>query len=310
MNGRMAELPDLSVQSFAACEVQRGFRLQGAAVDGDTVYLVLAGTMYMRVPGARLTAPAGSLVVVPPGLPPDIAPTAGPAITVAATRNCLVPRGGLLVFDAAHGGAGDLRVVVGRVNGGLSGLLVRQGVMIDDEPLVGDLSPFPLALGVFQALIAELDVPDIGIAQLSASLMKTCLLLFMRSVGRGLESDSPAVPASGRLGGVVAAILARPSARYNLEALAAMAGMSRATFSRHFRDATGASPMEFVIEARLKDAATKLRGTALSIKQVAAESGFPSRSHFSRAFIASFGVNPSAFRSQGEGGGQPPMVTD
>jgi AraC-like DNA-binding protein len=40
-----------------------------------------------------------------------------------------------------------------------------------------------------------------------------------------------------------------------------------------------------------------LKGSDLPVKSIAASVGYASRSHFSRAFQAKFGIDPSAFRS-------------
>lgn len=285
-------LPALSVQSFAACEVGRDVRLVGAPVDADTIYLVLAGKLHLTLPTGTLTAGTGALVLVPAGMQPSIASSAHPTTEYAATRERLGQRGGLLVFDAAHGGSGALRVLVGRVHGDLRAALQGNG----DEPVVADLKAMPLARTAYAALRVELDHPAAGFPALAATLMKACVLLFVRTV-QAHRSAVPRGAAANRIATVAAAIRARPSDPYSIDSLASLAGMSRATFVRQFLRHNGATPMEFVLKSRLNDAAGLLRATSLSIKQVASDAGFQSRSHFSRAFQAHFGKDPTKFRA-------------
>ena len=109
------------------------------------------------------------------------------------------------------------------------------------------------------------------------------------------RSDWPAFWGEQRLA-ATAAILDRPQDNHTVDSLAAIAGMSRSRFSHHFTLAYDLSPKSFVQTARLASAARMLEGTDLPVKSIAASVGFASRSHFSRAFQAKFGLDPSAFR--------------
>jgi AraC-like DNA-binding protein len=72
--------------------------------------------------------------------------------------------------------------------------------------------------------------------------------------------------------------------------------MSRSTFASEFAHAFGSTPMAFVREVRLRNAAALLRSGDLSVAAVAATVGFSGRSHFSRLFRDHFGITPSGFR--------------
>lgn len=286
---------DLSVENFALCEVRRGMRLIGAPVNAPTAYLVIAGEMHLALPGRPgVVARQGTIVLLPAGLQPSIAPMAGPAIDVVATRSCLARHEGMLVFDAAHGGAGDLRVLVGGVSTSPPDLF--RGVT---APIVDDLRGERAARAAYAALLAELQRPKPGASALAAALIKTCVVLFARRfAGRPQARRSPAaVEPHARLAGVASFVLARPADPHSVDSLAEMAGMSRSTFARRFADAMGTSPMEFVLKAKLRHAASLLTTTAMSVKQIAAVAGFASRSHFSRAFRAEYGIDPRGFRA-------------
>ena len=75
--------------------------------------------------------------------------------------------------------------------------------------------------------------------------------------------------------------------------------MSRSAFSKHFSETFGRTAMDFVKEVRLRRAAELLLTTSRPIKAIAADVGYHSRSHFTRAFKESHGLHPAAFRERG-----------
>ncbi|WP_353204497.1 AraC family transcriptional regulator [Sphingomonas sp.] len=102
-----------------------------------------------------------------------------------------------------------------------------------------------------------------------------------------------------RLGKAITAVLDKPAALHSVASLASIAGMSRSAFAREFSNTLSMSPMAFVAKTRLHHAAELLRSTKLPVKVIAASIGFASRSHFSRAFAAAYGADPSRFRNNG-----------
>jgi AraC family transcriptional activator FtrA len=86
-----------------------------------------------------------------------------------------------------------------------------------------------------------------------------------------------------------------------LKRLAAEVAMSERTFLRRFADATGRTPADWLIDARLDEARRILEQTRLSIEQIAAHCGFGSvatlRHHFSRRV----GLAPRVYRERFSG---------
>jgi transcriptional regulator GlxA family with amidase domain len=81
-------------------------------------------------------------------------------------------------------------------------------------------------------------------------------------------------------------------------ALAKRANMSERSFIRIFRDDTGHSPGEFVLEARLQAACRLLEETDLSIKTVAERCGLGSPPNMRRLFLRRIGVSPADYRDR------------
>lgn len=80
------------------------------------------------------------------------------------------------------------------------------------------------------------------------------------------------------------------------EDLAEHAGLSVTHFRRLFRAWAGLSVAEFLQRARVAHARQLLHDPDLSVKQIAARSGFPDPFHFSRVFRRVDGLSPTQFR--------------
>jgi len=80
--------------------------------------------------------------------------------------------------------------------------------------------------------------------------------------------------------------------------LASAAGLSRAHFSREFRQAFGESPHSYLLTRRLERAAALLRTTDRSVTDVCLSVGLQSLGSFTTSFKRMFGVTPAAYREQ------------
>ena len=115
---------------------------------------------------------------------------------------------------------------------------------------------------------------------------------------RSFSSAPPATAtiADRRLKRVVAYIEDNIAEDLSLNAMAAVAAMSPYHFARAFKAATGASPLQFVINARIERARVMLKSTRLSIFEVAFRVGYGDPGHFSRHFKSRVGTTPGAYR--------------
>lgn len=97
--------------------------------------------------------------------------------------------------------------------------------------------------------------------------------------------------------GLVSWMMANLRQDLSVEVLAAHANLSKAHFSRLFKEALGASPADFVESLRLDEARVLLSTPNVSIKGVAAAVGFQSADAFRRSFSRRFGISPSGYRT-------------
>lgn len=78
--------------------------------------------------------------------------------------------------------------------------------------------------------------------------------------------------------------------------LAEVAGISPFHFTRLFKRKVGSTPHRYVLQLRMQSARKLLRGTDLSVLEVAAACGYANPSHFAAAFCRAYGQNPGEFR--------------
>jgi AraC-like DNA-binding protein len=84
----------------------------------------------------------------------------------------------------------------------------------------------------------------------------------------------------------------------SISEMAAFAGMSNRNFQRHFHQALAKTPLHYLNEARLREAARRLIHSNENIDEIAFALGFANRFHFSRLFRLFLGTPPAAFRKR------------
>lgn len=92
-------------------------------------------------------------------------------------------------------------------------------------------------------------------------------------------------------------IEAHYASNLSLRETAQEAGMSHAAFIRAFKRYQGVTPVRFLMQARVRQAADLLVNTPLTIDVVAEQTGFPNRAYMSRVFRKITGFSPARFRA-------------
>ena len=82
----------------------------------------------------------------------------------------------------------------------------------------------------------------------------------------------------------------------SIEQYAASRSMSTSWFTRSFRNATGTSPMQYILQTRIRNAQTLLEITDDSISNIASIVGYDNPMYFSRLFSRAKGVSPTGYR--------------
>ncbi|MGL4313069.1 MAG: cupin domain-containing protein, partial [Sphingomonas sp.] len=187
---RLLTTLDIDVEAFAVCEVSQGRKLVARGVPEIEIHYVLAGTMYLAVPGrAIVECPTGSVIIVPPRTPQTIGADPADGVELLAIDHARRLDSGLEEFDVSGGAPSDLRFVCGLVHANLSGAFgLLDAIRV---PIVENLPADDGIRSCFRMMAAERDRRGVGSRALMGSLMKTCLLMAIRChLNRGIHESS------------------------------------------------------------------------------------------------------------------------
>ena len=115
---------------------------------------------------------------------------------------------------------------------------------------------------------------------------------------RPVEDGALGAERRGSLSVLLDKIRKRPSERWHIAELARLAAMSRRTFMRRFRAATGFSPADWVTRARVDAARELLENTELSIDQIAGHCGLGTPTTLRHHFRRKVGLSPTQYRKR------------
>jgi len=101
-----------------------------------------------------------------------------------------------------------------------------------------------------------------------------------------------------RLNRALEYIQANLGGEVHLEGLARAAGLSPFHFAKLFKQSTGSTPHQYIVQRRLERATELLRSTEVNLSEVALECGFADQSHFANVFRRFVGVTPSQYRAR------------
>ena len=261
-------------------------------------HLIVRGSAALDA-GAQRGVPlqAGDIVVFPQGAAHRL--SLGDPATASSLRE--LPGEHLLreVRNGGHGSATDILCGEFRFDPEADH---GRGLLATLPPLlVVRTADQPDAAGLRQLIAmlqSEAETPRAGSGAIVGQLASALFALLIRSWLEQAMSVPGlfAVLAERRLQAALHGMLAQPERDWDLEQLAALCHMSRATFARLFKQAAGATPADVLAQLRMAHAARLLEQGRQAVAGVAEAVGYQSEAAFNRAFKRQYGVGPGAWR--------------
>ncbi len=156
------------------------------------------------------------------------------------------------------------------------------------------------ALGAAEALAERIEQESSdgrpGYEAVLLGLMVELMVFLSRRYGESDVRESRALLEMGKL---ISTLEQRFSEPWTLEQMARLAHLSRTSLLRIFRQATGKSPIDYLIGLRIEAAKRLLRQSELTMTDIALETGFGDSNYFARQFRLVTGRTPTAFRRSG-----------
>lgn len=172
------------------------------------------------------------------------------------------------------------------------------------SPMVLPLREAPALAAVLDALFTEAFAEHGGRDAALNRLSEVVLIYLLRHAVTGglLRVGLVAGLADSRLAKALNAIHAEPARAWTLQALAALAGMSRARFAARFADVVGQPAIDYLAGWRLS-VAQGLLAQGRQVKSIADEVGYGSPNALTRAFTQRLGRTPTEWLAQRAGPG-------
>ena len=164
---------------------------------------------------------------------------------------------------------------------------IRQAFGVHRIPPLRGLSSW-----LVQAKLAQSVPARVQMAELAHGILSVVLGLIETPNGSRVASAAD----ERRISSVLRFLEAHLGDDLSLERLASVARMSEFHFLRVFRQVTGVTPHQYILRARLREAAVRLKTCRRAVLEIALDAGFRDLSNFNHAFQAEFGVSPTRFR--------------
>jgi len=160
-----------------------------------------------------------------------------------------------------------------------------------------DYDRYPELRTVVDMLAADFTRRGPGSEATRAALIDLMVVHILRHLQEHGGHELTPLTVDPGLAAALRAIHEQPERPWTVQRLSAVAGMSRTTFIRRFRQATGTSPMAYLTDWRLTSAAGWLLETTAPLTAVARRSGYATPFAFAHAFRRKFGVPPGRYRT-------------
>lgn len=128
-------------------------------------------------------------------------------------------------------------------------------------------------------------------------MLRELLIRLLQTKKRRIYTeDTPSLSSSNRLACAMQHIRNNLDRQISIQELSRVACMSESNFHRVFKNEMGVSPVDFIINERIRLACSMLQDSSCKIKEVYHACGFNSMSYFSRVFKRRFQLSPKEYQ--------------
>ncbi len=223
------------------------------------VIITVGGCGEMEINGTHYSLPAGTVAVVPRGVPNSYG----------------TPTGGMWEFYWFHPASGISELFIDRI--------VENGIYVGKS---SDSHPYVALMEKLFKRCAECS--ERAAIKVSHSVSDILHFVALDIIGK-TSNDSISERA-------MTYILGRNLREISVREIATALYISEAHLIRVFKKETGRTPHQYILECRLRAGADLLRSGQLTVKEIAREVGFYSASQFISIFRRKYGCTPVQFR--------------
>jgi len=148
---------------------------------------------------------------------------------------------------------------------------------------------------IAERMIEEEKNDQPGCEPLLLSYLLELITYVSRQYGKNKQTESLALL---RVSEVIAAMETNYSHPWTIDEFTEMAKLSRSHLFRLFKQATGQSLIDYLINIRLQKAQTLLRNTNFSVTEIAYKCGFSDGNYFTRQFRKIIRLTPTQYKQQ------------
>jgi AraC-like DNA-binding protein len=292
----------LANASYGRSELRAPWGIQIPFKEGVRFHFVVEGQCLMTSAGlSPVMMRAGDVVLLPHGTAHEIANDSSCRTRpLADLKPALIGNG---TYRLAAGGGGERSLII-CCTIGFEGPTAHP--LLEMLPQIihvrGENIRDSYIATVLKLMAEEAQVQRIGGATIMARLADIILTHIIRMTVESGEAQLTgwlAAVKDPQLGRVLAGIHGDPGRAWDLDTLAAVAGMSRSQFSRRFSELLKISPARYIVQWRMRLATTWIRNNYMTVSEAAARLGYESEASFSRAFKRSMGMPPSFVKKTG-----------
>jgi len=279
---------ELETSVFHVGQYCGAWRASTAGRSRASFHLILRGNCYLHLPQREPVAlQANDAVFLLRDIAHSLTPEANPGD--ACVPKPMLPMKPVLTDGTSLAcGFFDFRGLLGE-------LLV--GSFPEYLLLRADSAPLRAIAPLFEMILAEAERDEETPSPLIERLTELLFFYVIRDMAQSREVQAGlwAVARQPRFSSLVDRLLQEPARDWSLEDMAQVANMSRTNFCRHFAEACGQPPAQFLLSLRMGIAAQRLR-QGESVTRAAEHVGYQSPAAFTRAFKKIIGEQPGAYQ--------------